>query len=228
VSTAVPDGVPPAAWDRASGHYDRQLWLERWTVRAALDLLGPVADDRLLDVGTGTGEVLRQLSRRPGRPREVIGVDTSAAMLARVPELPTPWSVRQGDARDLPFADGEFDVAVVSYVLHVLPRADLPLALRELARVVRPGGRIVTITPAVPGRGLTRRLALAADALARRDRERYGGLRALDPRGALQQAGLTLVRARVVLRGYPSLCVVATVGQARGGRPDAQRRTHSR
>jgi ubiquinone/menaquinone biosynthesis C-methylase UbiE len=196
-------------WERASAHYDRQLWLERSAIRAALDLLAPLANERLLDVGTGTGEVLRQLTLRSGRPRRATGVDTSAAMLACVPALPVGWNIRRSDARRLPFHNGAFDVAVASYVLHVLPRADLPAALAELGRVLRPDGRLVTVTPAIPGRGAARLLALASDALAQRSPERYGGLRALDPRIALRQAGFVLLRARWSLRGYPSLLVLA-------------------
>ena len=202
-------GVPPARWDRASAHYDRQLWLERPAIRAASDLLGPLADQRLLDVGTGTGEVLRQLARRAGRPRQAIGVDSSPAMLSRVPALPAGWDIRHSDARRLPFGDRAFDLAVASYVLHVLPHADVPAALAELRRVLRPDGRLVTVTPAIPDHGIARTLALASDALARRNPERYGGLRALDPRSALHQAGFVLLRARWSLRGYPSLLVLA-------------------
>ncbi len=197
------------AWDRASAHYGRQVWLERSAVRDALNLLDARTEDRLLDVGTGTGAVLRQLARRSERPRDVVGVDASTAMLAQVPDLPSGWVARPGDARCLPFGDGEFDVAVASYVLHVLSPADLRLALRELTRVLRRGGRLVTITPVVTGRGAGCWLASAADALARRHPERYGGLRALDPRAALREAAFTLLRARTSLRGYPSLCVLA-------------------
>jgi pimeloyl-ACP methyl ester carboxylesterase len=77
-------------------------------------------------------------SRRP--TRRATGVDTSLPMLERVPALPAGWDIRHGDARRLPFHDGGFDVAVASYVLHVLPRAELPAALAELGRVLRPDG----------------------------------------------------------------------------------------
>ena len=197
------------AWDRLSSSYDRQLWLERRPVCAALELLAPGRQERLLDVGTGTGEVLRQLARRERRPREAVGVDPSKAMLALVPPLPDGWSVREGDARDLPFADERFDVAVVSYVLQVLADADVPATLAELWRVLRPEGRLVTVTPYVPSRGPARPLAIALDRLARRDPARFGGLRALDPRPRLEQAGFAVVRVRHSLRGYPSLCVLA-------------------
>ena len=143
-----------------------------------------------------------------------VGVDTSAAMLAHVGELPSGWVARDGDARSLPFGDGAFDVAVASYVLHVLPHADLPATLAELARVVRPDGRLVTVTPALPARGAARWLASLSDALAQRYPLRFGGLRALDPRSALVETGFRLVRARTNLNGYPSLCVLARMPAA--------------
>jgi ubiquinone/menaquinone biosynthesis C-methylase UbiE len=197
-----------SVWDRVSSRYDRQLWLERAAVRRALGLLAPQNQERVLDVGTGTGEVLRQLLRHPGR-REVIGIDLSEAMLARVPDLPAGWSVRVADARCLPFADGVFDAVTASYLLHVLPDADLPAVADEFRRVLRPGGRLVTVTPAVPPRGLLRLLGIALDRLATRRPSRYGGLRALDARPALDRAGFEIVAVRWSLRGYLSICVLA-------------------
>jgi ubiquinone/menaquinone biosynthesis C-methylase UbiE len=203
------DGVPAAAWDRLSRHYDRQLGLERSAVCAALELLAPGRGERMLDVATGTGVVLRQLARRVERPGDVVGVDTSAAMLAHVGPLPADWVVQVADGRCLPFDDGGFDVASASYVLQVLADADVQVVLGELRRVLRPGGRLVTVTPAVPARLPFRPLACALNLLATRRPERYGGLRALDPSAALGRAGFAVGTARWNLRGYPSLCVLA-------------------
>ena len=197
-------------WDRVSRHYDRQLWLERSAIRTAVALLDPAPDERLLDVGTGTGAILRELRERGSPPVDVTGIDASAAMLARVGSLPDGWSVQVGDARSLPFADGAFDVVTAAYVLHVID--DLPAALADIRRVLRPGGRLVAVTPAVPPRGLARPAARALDRLADRGGDRVVGLRALDPRGALERADLRVDATRWDVRGYPSLCV-----RARGG-----------
>ena len=200
--------APGGVWDRLSSHYDRQLWLERLAVRDAVRLVAPHAGERVLDVGTGTGEVLRQLGRHPGC-QQVIGVDSSAAMLSRVPDLPVGFSVQVADARGLPFPDDHFDVVTASYVLHVLPNAELPAVVAELRRVLRPGGRLVTVTPATPTRGPSRILAIALDRLARRAPRRFVGLRALDPRCALERAGFEIAAVLWSLRGYPSICVLA-------------------
>lgn len=90
--------------------YDWQLPLERTSLAAAIKLADPRPDDVLLDAGTGTGGLLRELARGPRQPRRAFGVDASAAMLDRVGGLPLGWSLETGDARRLHFPDGMFSV----------------------------------------------------------------------------------------------------------------------
>jgi len=189
-------------WDALASLYDRQLGLERRALHAALDLAAPAPEDVLLDVGTGTGAVLRALAARPGRPRRALGVDPSAAMLARVGPLPEGWELVRADGARLPLDDASVDVALAAYVLHVAAAPEALLA--ELARALRPGGRLVVVTPRRSGA-----LAHAGAALAARFPRRLGGLRPLDPRPALTAAGFALVAARATGRGYPSLVVLA-------------------
>ena len=195
-----------ADWDRISRGYDRQLWLARRAVDAAVELAQPGPDTTFLDVGTGTGAVLRALASRPARPRRAVGVDSSAEMLARCPPLPDGWELQRADVAALPFGDASVDTAAAVYLLHVLAPATRTTALGELRRVLRPGGRLVTVTPTLPARGLSRPLWRA---LARRS----PGLRPLDPRQELVEAGFRLERGRTVRGGYYSLCVSA---RARG------------
>jgi SAM-dependent methyltransferase len=131
--------------------------LERWTfevedehwwyrgrrriLAAVLDGLALAADARILDAGCGSGRNMVDLARRG----DVCGVEPAsasldAALARRVGE------VRPGSLEEpLPFADGAFDLAVALDVLeHV---GDDAFALRELARVVRPGGRLVLTVP---------------------------------------------------------------------------------
>lgn len=174
-----------------------------------LDLAAPTSSERLLDVATGTGAVLSELALRAQRPHDALGVDFSTAMLERVGSLPAGWSLAQGNACALPFGESAFDVATVSYLLHTLSGEDRGRALGELARILRPGGRLAVLTPVIPPHRLLRPLGLALDRLATIWPQRCVGLRALDPRAELASAGFQLLTARYSFRGYPSICVLA-------------------
>jgi len=181
--------------------YDRQLPLERAALATAAELAGVRGDDRLLDVATGTGGLLRELDRRGVRPAEVVGIDRShCAIAVAAPHLPAGWRLAAGDARRLPFADGRFDVVTTCYLLHLLHADDRETVLREIARVLRPGGRLVTVTMQST-RPFTRALLGLLP--------RSSGLRPLDPADDLAAAGLVPGRARFVATGWPSLCVLA-------------------
>jgi SAM-dependent methyltransferase len=98
---------------------------------------------RVLEVGPGPGEASARIARELGA--EVVAVDVSERMV----ELARGRGVdaRVGDVQSLPFEDGSFDCALAAWVLfHV---ADLDLALSELTRVLRPGGRLVAVTVSV-------------------------------------------------------------------------------
>ena len=195
-------------WDALADRYDAQLWLERRPLRVALDLARPGEEDAFLDVGTGTGAVLKRLARDARRPRRAVGVDSSEAMLARVGPLPAGWEVVRAGVDSLPLDAKSFDVAVASYVLHVLEAPARMPALREIHRVLRPGGALVTVTPALPvpsGNPLHRRIVRWIE---RGDGPRRG-LLPLDPRSLLASAGFVVASSRRVWLGYPSLCVRA-------------------
>ena len=202
--------TPAVDWSAVAPWYDWQRPLQRAPLRAAVELVDPRRDDVLLDVATGTGGLLRELARRENRPGRAIGVDVSAAMLARIPPLPDEWSVTEGDARGLDFADGEFSVATAAYLLHVVASADRGDIIGEVLRVLRPGGRFVTVTPAHPRTRLARMLYAPLAAAAGSSIGPAAGLRPLDPRQDLAEAGFTIAGARYVSRGFPSLCILAT------------------
>lgn len=200
--------------------YDLKLPLERRALDAAVELAGAGPNDRLLDVATGTAGFLRRLARRPVRPDQVIGTDASEAMLARAAAsgLPRGWELRRADARALPFPDASFDVATACYLLHTLAFPTRREVLGELARVLRPGGRLVVVTPTEPRGRVGRFLAAPLIALARRSSGLLAGLRPLDPTDELSEAGFAIRSVRRVAGGYPSLCVLAErIGQVASG-----------
>ena len=115
--------------------------------------------ERVLDVATGTGMVAQELVRRYGCT--VVGLDQSPGMLAgararlaRDPALAARVSLIEGEAERLPFADEEFDHLTFTYLLRYVE--DPAATLAELARVVRPGGRIAMLEFAVPPNPLWR------------------------------------------------------------------------
>ena len=110
-------------------------------------------DDAVLDVATGTGLVARELVRRYGC--RVAGLDQSEQMLAaararlaRDPQVASRIELVRGEAERLPFADGEFAALTFTYLLRYVD--DPAATLRELVRVVRPGGTIAALEFGLP------------------------------------------------------------------------------
>jgi demethylmenaquinone methyltransferase/2-methoxy-6-polyprenyl-1,4-benzoquinol methylase len=123
----------------------------RWR-RTLVQAIAPQPGERVLDVATGTGLVAFELAHRGC---EVVGVDQSEAMLAgaraaleRRPSLAHRVRFIRGEAEALPFEDGEFDALTFTYLLRYVD--DRMATMRELARVVKPGGRIGMVEFGVP------------------------------------------------------------------------------
>jgi demethylmenaquinone methyltransferase/2-methoxy-6-polyprenyl-1,4-benzoquinol methylase len=105
------------------------------------------AQQTVLDVATGTGAVARELLER--KQCTVVGLDQSPEMLAEARRrLPDSVRLVEGTAERLPFPDANFDALTFTYLLRYV--ADPGATLRELARVVRPGGTIAGLEFAVP------------------------------------------------------------------------------
>ena len=112
-------------------------------------------NERVLDVATGTGLVARELVHRYGC--RVVGLDQSAEMLSRArskleaePALARRIELVRGEAESLPFAAAEFDHLTFTYLLRYVD--DPAATMRELARVVRGGGRVACLEFHLPAR----------------------------------------------------------------------------
>ena len=223
-------------FDRIARRYDllntvmsggrHHAWRRMAVDMAVRDMIGPA-----LDVAAGTGDFTLELARREQITRAV-GLDFAREMLllgkrkAQRKGLSGSVTYAVGDAHSLPFPDNHFICATVGFGVRNF--VDVPLALRELARVVRPGGRVAVLEIVrmegggpiaklfpVYFRYVTPRLG----ALLAGDREAYtylpesvqGFLSGAELGGMMQDAGLANVTARKLALGS----VAVVVGEAR-------------
>jgi ubiquinone/menaquinone biosynthesis C-methylase UbiE len=147
VDSALQLRVQRYGWDKAAAHYER-FWAEQ--LRPAQNRLLDLADlrpgERVLDVACGTGLVTLRAAAAVGSRGSVVGTDISEAMVAALRKaaagsgMPQVTAERMG-AEDLRLADETFDVALCALGLMYVP--DPVASLREIRRVVKPGGRAV-------------------------------------------------------------------------------------
>ncbi|MCE9616463.1 MAG: bifunctional demethylmenaquinone methyltransferase/2-methoxy-6-polyprenyl-1,4-benzoquinol methylase UbiE [Lentisphaerae bacterium] len=152
-------------FDRIAPRYDllnRVLSGRRdvaWRRRMADDLRGRSAL-RLLDLATGTGDQILHLLDAGADLASAVGIDMSEEMLARGREkvrqrgLAARVDLRAGDATQVSFPDASFDAVTISFGIRNV--GDVPLALREMRRVLRPGGRALILEFSLPTRTLVR------------------------------------------------------------------------
>jgi demethylmenaquinone methyltransferase/2-methoxy-6-polyprenyl-1,4-benzoquinol methylase len=152
--TLAPDAVR-TMFDRIAPVYDAMNRVMtagldvRWRRLAASAVVRP--GDRVLDAACGTGDLA--IADLKAGARTVTGLDFSERMLERARRKSTAIDWVRGDLLALPFADGTFDAATVGFGVRNV--ADLELALRELRRVLHPGGRLAILEITQP-RGLLR------------------------------------------------------------------------
>lgn len=142
-------------FDRIAGRYEllntvMTAGLHRLWNRRVLASTGLRPGDRALDLACGTGSLTRDLAARVGPTGFVLGVDFSGEMLRAARRRPLPnVEYRLGDATDLPAVEeASFDAATIAYGARNIP--DLDALFGEMARAVRPGGRVVCLEIARP------------------------------------------------------------------------------
>jgi demethylmenaquinone methyltransferase/2-methoxy-6-polyprenyl-1,4-benzoquinol methylase len=140
-------------FDRIAGVYDplnsvMTAGLHHKWRRRAVDLAAVGPGSRVLDVATGTGDLAIELAARVAPGGEVVGSDFSENMLELARAKAPGIAFEQGNALDLPYDDDRFDAATVGFGARNF--SDLEKGLAEMARVVRPGGRVVVLEITTP------------------------------------------------------------------------------
>ena len=138
------------SYDRANGVLSLGVH-RRWRARTVKES-GAVAGDTVLDCATGTGDLALEFKRAVGVEGRVVGTDFCADMLAHAPAkaermgMAVEWEVQ--DAMALSYDDDSFDIASIAFGIR---NVDDPVqALRSMARVVRPGGRVLVLEFGTP------------------------------------------------------------------------------
>ncbi len=153
-----------AMFDRIARRYDLlnrilSVGLDRRWRRRAVAALDPRPGERFLDVATGTADVALEILRRQP-DATVVGLDPSRRMIdvgaakARAAGVTGKMTLLPGDAQELPFPDATFDGTIIAFGIRNVP--DRSLALAEMARVLRPGGRAVILELNEPRNPLAR------------------------------------------------------------------------
>jgi len=147
-------------FDGVADRYDRtntvlSMGLDRSWRRAVGRALALRPGERVLDLGAGTGVSTAALAASGAL---AVGADLSLGMLAAGRRTRPATVLLGADALALPFADGTFDAVTISFALRNI--VDVPAALREMARVTRPGGRLVVCEFSHPTFGPFRSLYL--------------------------------------------------------------------
>lgn len=131
-------------YSASSGHADADV------LQQLVAKVGPKPSDKVLDIGTGAGHTAIAFAQAVA---SVVALDLTPQMLEEVERNAaakgvTNLSTRQGPAETLPFEDASFEVVVCRLTTHHF--ADLPKAVREMGRVLKPGGKLVIVDTTVP------------------------------------------------------------------------------
>jgi ubiquinone/menaquinone biosynthesis C-methylase UbiE len=198
-------------YDRVAPVYG--FWSALFESRAAgraYEVARLARSERVLEVAVGGGEFFVELAKTAG-PERCMGVDLSAPMLARTQRRMKAGGVAQhnlcrASALSLPFAEAAFDILFNLYMIDLLLESDVPPVLREFARVLRPGGRLILVSMAEQSRVVNAIWTW----LYRRSPVMTGGCRPVPVIGILDANGWRIdLREIIIQGGFRSELIVA-------------------
>lgn len=141
------------AYDRISRYYDfTEGIFEKKHVNTALDLLNIKKGETVLEMGPGTGNALVRMAEEVGRNGSVYGIDISPRMIKKASrkirrrKLSDGVRLTCGDALRLPYKSSWFDAVFLSFTLELFDTPEIPAVLKEIKRVLKPGGRIGVVS----------------------------------------------------------------------------------
>jgi len=215
-NTPLPDNR--AFYDRISLAYDlladasEHQFRERGEAALAIQ-----PGETVLEIGVGTGNSLLHLAQAAGPVGTVRGLDVSSGMLdvaRRKLEkggLADRVDLRQGDAREMPYQAAAFDACFLSFTLELFDDADLPCALAEIRRVLKPGGRLAVVAMAAVGPGEKESILERGYEWMHRHFPHIVDCRPIDSSALLEEAGFDVVcDQRFEMWTMPVSVVVAT------------------
>lgn len=196
------------AYDEMTARYEAE------PKRLALQRLARTPGEKHLEVAVGTGMSIAELTSQTG-PEGVVGIDLSPAMLSltrrRLAEIGAKSvPLLRADARHLPFRDATFDCLFNSYMLDLIPTADLAQVLGEFRRVLKASGRLV-LANLTEGEGQDSAFSQSWKESYRADPARLGGCRPVLAGPFLKSAGFVRVRRTYCGRGksWPTEIITA-------------------
>ncbi len=201
------------AYDRLSRFYDYFAAIFEGKSRdVALGRLGIAEGEKVLEIGFGTGHCLVRIAEAVGVKGRAYGIDLSPGMIEAARRRLQkkglqrgPW-LCCGDAETLPFKDRILDAVFMSFVLELFDTHEIPRVLREVRRVLKPGGRLGVVSMSKDGGGLALRLY----EWAHKKFPVYVDCRPIYVAQAIEEAGFGIrYREKITLLGLPGEIVVA-------------------